>query len=89
MLQIDYTDVGVEELIQTTEAMEGLFYKYHVNAAFSGHVHSYERFLPIFNNVTTNNFDEVAFGYVDLFLKSYSISFSPLAFLFFAVSMFV
>lgn len=37
------------------KAMEGLFYKYHVNAAFSGHVHSYERFLPIFNNVTTNN----------------------------------
>ena len=24
MLQVDYTDVGVEELTQTTEAMQGL-----------------------------------------------------------------
>ena len=37
------------------KAMEGLFYKYHVNCAFSGHVHAYERFLPIYQNVTTVN----------------------------------
>ena len=37
------------------KSMEDLFYKYHVNAAFSGHVHAYERFPPIYDNVTTNN----------------------------------
>ena len=36
-------------------SMEDLFYKYHVNVAFSGHVHAYERFLPIYKNVTTMN----------------------------------
>ena len=35
------------------KAMEDLFYKYNVNAAFSGHVHAYERFLPMYKNVTT------------------------------------
>ena len=34
-------------------SMEGLFYKYRVNAAFSGHVHAYERFLPMYKNATT------------------------------------
>ena len=37
------------------KSMEDLFYTYHVNAAFSGHVHAYERFPPIYKNVTTNN----------------------------------
>ena len=36
-------------------SMEDLFYKYHVNVAYSGHVHVYERFLPIYRNVTTLN----------------------------------
>ena len=36
-------------------SMEDLFYKYHVNVAFSGHVHAYERFLPMYKNVTTLN----------------------------------
>ena len=35
------------------KVMEDLFYKYKVNLAFSGHVHAYERFAPIYNNVTT------------------------------------
>lgn len=34
-------------------SMEDLFFKYKVNVAFSGHVHAYERFLPIYKNVTT------------------------------------
>jgi hypothetical protein len=37
------------------KSMEDLFYKYHVNVAFSGHVHAYERFLPIYKNMTTVN----------------------------------
>ena len=36
-------------------SMEDLFYKYQVNVAYSGHVHVYERFLPIYKNVTTLN----------------------------------
>lgn len=43
------------EAIGMKKAMEDLFYKYHVNAAFSGHVHAYERFLPMYKNVTTVN----------------------------------
>ena len=34
-------------------SFEDLFYKYKVNVAYSGHVHVYERFLPIYKNVTT------------------------------------
>ena len=37
------------------KSMEDLFYQYRVNAAFSGHVHAYERFLPMYNNVTNTN----------------------------------
>jgi acid phosphatase type 7 len=36
-------------------SMEDLFYKYKVNVAFAGHVHVYERFLPIHKNVTTQD----------------------------------
>jgi hypothetical protein len=34
------------------ESMEDLFYKYSVNIVFSGHVHSYERTYPVFQNKT-------------------------------------
>ena len=44
-----------KEAFGMKKAMEDLFYKYHVNAAFSGHVHAYERFLPMYKNVTNTN----------------------------------
>ncbi|OQS06871.1 purple acid phosphatase 20-like [Thraustotheca clavata] len=33
--------------------MEELLYKYHVNIVFSGHVHAYERSVPVYKNVPT------------------------------------
>ena len=45
----ELTTVGMKN------SMEDLFFQYHVNAAFSGHVHAYERFLPMYKNKTTVN----------------------------------
>lgn len=34
------------------DSMEELFYRYHVNMAFTGHVHAYERTYPVYANET-------------------------------------
>lgn len=36
-------------------AMEDLFYEYGVDIYFSGHVHHYERNLPVYKGITTGN----------------------------------
>ncbi|KAJ1417410.1 iron/zinc purple acid phosphatase-like protein [Ochromonadaceae sp. CCMP2298] len=38
-------------------AMEGLFYKYGVDVYFAGHVHSYERDLPVYQGVPEADYD--------------------------------
>jgi acid phosphatase type 7 len=38
--------------VMMRDAMEPLFYKYHVNFAICGHVHAYERTYPVYQNIT-------------------------------------
>ena len=56
-------------------SMEDLFFKYRVNVAFSGHVHAYERFLPIYKNLTNLNatiYMTVGTGGQDYGMQSYT-----------------
>eukprot|EP01119_Soliformovum_irregulare_P008449 TRINITY_DN21567_c0_g1_i2.p1 TRINITY_DN21567_c0_g1~~TRINITY_DN21567_c0_g1_i2.p1 ORF type:complete len:326 (+),score=77.50 TRINITY_DN21567_c0_g1_i2:369-1346(+) len=39
------------------ETFEDLFYKYHVDIAFNGHVHSYERNYPTYKNKRTSGYE--------------------------------
>ena len=43
---------GDQQTVLMRDSMEYLFYKYHVNIVFSGHVHAYERTYPVFQNQT-------------------------------------
>lgn len=44
--------VGEEQAVIMRNAMEPLFYKYHVNFVMTGHVHAYERTFPVYQNQT-------------------------------------
>ncbi len=44
-----------EQTIWMRDAMEPLFYKYHVNIVFTGHVHAYERTYPVYQNETRSD----------------------------------
>jgi len=45
---------GEKQQIAMKESMEPLFAKYRVNVAFSGHVHAYERSLPVVEDEVDN-----------------------------------
>lgn len=44
-----------QQTVLMRNAMEGVFYKYHVNIVFTGHVHAYERTYPVFQNETRSD----------------------------------
>jgi hypothetical protein len=47
--------VGEQQAVIMRDAMEPLFYKYHVNFVMTGHVHAYERSHPVFQNQTVSD----------------------------------
>ena len=44
-----------KQAVMMRDSMESVFYKYHVNIVFTGHVHAYERTYPIYQNETRND----------------------------------
>ncbi len=44
-----------EQAVLMRDSMEKVFYKYHVNIVFTGHVHAYERTYPVFQNETRSD----------------------------------
>ena len=46
---------GEWQTVTMRENMESIFYEYHVNLVFSGHVHAYETTYPVYQNVTKDD----------------------------------
>ena len=39
----------VKQIVDTYKDLEKEFYKHNVDIVFAGHIHNYERMLPIYN----------------------------------------